>query len=101
MGNQGEPPASPPAGEAQSRRSERAGHVLELYKNYVSTAEAVSDRRQKANAFFLTLNTAIVALVSYLQPSAGGSAEWAADWYRWRGPSSAVSGTGCCAPTAN
>ncbi len=42
-------------------------HYLELYKMYVVTAEKISDRRQSNNSFFLTLNTAIIAVVSYLQ----------------------------------
>jgi hypothetical protein len=71
--SQHDDPSTAPAGSAPPPGAADAGHVLELYKHYVSTAEAVSDRRQQANAFFLTLNTAIVALVSYLQPSAGGS----------------------------
>ncbi len=36
-------------------------HVLEQYKIYVESAERVSSRRNLANTFFLTLNTAIVA----------------------------------------
>jgi hypothetical protein len=55
-----------------------AAHTLDIYKGYVQTVEHVSERRQKANSFFLTLNTAIVALASYLQPAAVGSPlEWA------------------------
>lgn len=42
-------------------------HYLALYKMYASTAEKISDRRQSNNSFFLTLNTAIIAVVSYLQ----------------------------------
>ena len=42
-------------------------HYLELYKLYVEMADNISERRQSANSFFLTINTAIVGLVSYLQ----------------------------------
>ena len=42
-------------------------HYLELYKLYVSTAEAIGERRQKNNSFFLTLNTTIIAVISYVQ----------------------------------
>ena len=52
-------------------------HYLELYKMYANTAEKISDRRQSNNSFFLTLNTAIIAVVSYLQlgEEAGKSTE--------------------------
>ena len=40
-------------------------HLMELYKFYAGTADAVSTRRQSANAFFLTLNTALIALIGY------------------------------------
>jgi hypothetical protein len=42
-------------------------HYLEIYKLYVGMADKISERRQSANSFFLTINTAIVGLVSYLQ----------------------------------
>ena len=40
--------------------------VLDLYKMYVASADKISERRQTANSFFLTLNTTIVGLVGYL-----------------------------------
>jgi hypothetical protein len=42
-------------------------HYLEIYKLYLGMADKISERRQSANSFFLTVNTAIVALVSYVQ----------------------------------
>lgn len=42
-------------------------HYLDIYKMYISTSEKISDRRQTNNSFFLTLNTAIIAVISYLQ----------------------------------
>jgi len=42
------------------------GHLLEQYKLYLEMADRISSRRQSANSFFLSLNTALVALVSYL-----------------------------------
>ncbi len=39
------------------------GTVLELYKNAVEMADRVSSRRAGANTFFLTLNTALAAVV--------------------------------------
>ncbi len=49
--------------------SETAGEqneLLELYKLCVESAEKVSDRRQAANSFFLTINTAVIGLGAYV-----------------------------------
>ena len=45
-------------------------HILEMYKLYVEMADKISERRQTGNSFFLTLNSAIVALVGYVNLSA-------------------------------
>lgn len=42
-------------------------HYLEIYKMYVEATNKISDRRQVANSFFLSINTAIVGLVGYVQ----------------------------------
>lgn len=42
-------------------------HYLEIYKIYVITADKVGVRRQLASSFFLSINTVIIGLVSYLQ----------------------------------
>lgn len=42
-------------------------HLIEIYKLYVKTADNISDRRQSANSFFLTVNTAIIGIISYMQ----------------------------------
>jgi len=44
-------------------------HILEIYKQYVQLTDKISERRQSANSFFLTLNSAIVALVGYVNVS--------------------------------
>ena len=44
---------------------------LELYKLYLATAESVSDRRASANAWMLSINSAIVALYGYLAAAEG------------------------------
>jgi hypothetical protein len=44
-------------------------HAIEIYKMYVEMADKISERRQSANSFFLTLNSAIVALVGYVNLS--------------------------------
>lgn len=40
--------------------------LLEQYKLYVEMADRISSRRQSANSFFLSVNTAIIALISYI-----------------------------------
>ena len=41
-------------------------HLLEQYKIYLTSAENISNRRQSANAFFVTINSALVSLVGYI-----------------------------------
>ncbi|WP_157517731.1 hypothetical protein [Moritella sp. PE36] len=41
-------------------------HLLEQYKIYLTSAENISNRRQTANSFFVTVNTALISLISYL-----------------------------------
>ena len=41
-------------------------HSLEIYKLYVGMADNISARRQSANSFFLTVNTALIAIVGYM-----------------------------------
>jgi len=40
--------------------------ILEIYKTYLQMVDKISDRRQTANSFYLTINTVIVGLISYL-----------------------------------
>jgi len=42
-------------------------HCLEVYKLYVEMADRISTRRQNANSFFLTINSAIIAVLGYVQ----------------------------------
>ena len=41
-------------------------HVLEQYKTYVKSAEKISAQRQKANEYFLAINTALVAVLGFI-----------------------------------
>ena len=41
-------------------------HLLEQYKIYISGVERISDRRQKANEFFLALNAALVTSLGFV-----------------------------------
>lgn len=38
-------------------------HYFDQYKMYVESAEKISDRRQNANNFFLTLNTVLISVI--------------------------------------
>ena len=55
-------------------------HVLEIYKLYVEMADNISERRQSANSFFLTLNSAIVALISYVSISSNNTVQSSFFW---------------------
>src|SRR2546422_7627466 len=50
--------------------SEYASHLMEQYKLYVQMADKISERRQTANTFFLTINTALVAMLGIAWPPA-------------------------------
>ncbi len=52
--------------------SEYKSHVLEQYKLYVEMSDRISERRQAANTYFLTVNTAIVAVLGLLANRADG-----------------------------
>ncbi|WP_193559183.1 RipA family octameric membrane protein [Shewanella donghaensis] len=41
-------------------------HLLEQYKIYLSSAENISNRRQSSNTFFVTLNTTLISLITYI-----------------------------------
>lgn len=48
-------------------------HLLEQYKLYVQMVDKISERRQSANSFFLTINTALVAFLGIVGKSGTGS----------------------------
>ena len=43
-------------------------HYLEIYKLYVEMTYQITGRRQTANSFFLTVNTAVIGLLSAAVP---------------------------------
>jgi hypothetical protein len=49
-------------------------HLLGVYQLYVASAEKISDRRQSANSFFLSLDTAVVGLAGFLALEGGAAA---------------------------
>lgn len=70
------PPAAPPLPEAAS-----AERLDKLFALYLETAEKASERRAKANAWMLTLNTALVSLYGALAKDAALAV--AAPLWRW------------------
>jgi hypothetical protein len=52
--------------------SEYNSHLLAQYELYVEMADRVSERRQAANTYFLTINTALVAMLGIAWSSAIG-----------------------------
>lgn len=43
--------------------SQYKDHLFEQYKLYVESAEKISDRRQNANNYFITINTVLITLL--------------------------------------
>jgi len=54
-------------------------HCLEIYKTFVEMADRISQRRQSANSFFLSINTAVIAAISYV--SFGNKGENSPEFY--------------------
>ena len=54
-------------------------HSLEIYKVYVEMADRISQRREKANSFFLAVNTALIALVAKDIFGGNVAAHWAVE----------------------
>lgn len=48
------------------RPEEYQSHLIEQYKLYVTMADKISERRQSSNSYFLTVNSALLALVGYV-----------------------------------
>lgn len=51
-------------------------HILEMYKLYVEMADRISSRRQNANSFFLSINSAIIGFVGYVKLSETNQYNW-------------------------
>jgi hypothetical protein len=43
-------------------------HYMTLYSDYVSSADSISSRRNSANSFFLSINTAYFGVTGYFKP---------------------------------
>jgi hypothetical protein len=53
---------------------EYQNHLLEQYKLYVQMADKISERRQSANTFFLTVNTTLIAFLGVIAKLGVGGA---------------------------
>ena len=51
-------------------------HLLDQYKLYVEMADRISQRRTTANSYFLTVNSAILAFVGYLNSKSSDEYLW-------------------------
>src|SRR5690349_5977744 len=51
-------------------------HLLEQYKLCVEMADKISERRQSANSYFLSVNTALLAFVGYVTTKETGEYLW-------------------------
>lgn len=51
-------------------------HLLDQYKLYVEMADRISARRQTANSYFLSINTALVGFVGYLTSKESSDYYW-------------------------
>ena len=43
-----------------------SAHILEMWKTYLEMTDRISDRRERANVFFVTLHTGVFAVVGFL-----------------------------------
>lgn len=41
-------------------------HILEMYKIYLEMTDRISNRRQSANSFFLSINSALIGFIGYI-----------------------------------
>jgi hypothetical protein len=51
-------------------------HILDIYKIYIEMADRISNRRQNANSFFLTINSAIIGFGGYVKTSKLNDNNW-------------------------
>lgn len=55
-------------------------HLLAQYKLYVEMTDHVNSRRQTANTFFLSINTALIGLLGYINPNYASQSEMTFLW---------------------
>lgn len=67
---------NPEATESYGSGEKKKDHLLEQYKTYLGSAEQISNRRQTANSFFVSINTALLAFVGYMNSAEGNGAHY-------------------------
>jgi hypothetical protein len=68
---------NPQSDEASYPINERyCADLLEQYKLYVEMADRISERRQSANSYFLSVNSAILAFVGYVTSKESSDYLW-------------------------
>jgi len=55
-----------PSGHAYESKEKYQAHLFEQYRLYVDMADRISSRRQTANSYFLSINTALLGFVGYV-----------------------------------
>lgn len=51
--------------QAYETKDKYQAHLLDQYKLYVEMADRISSRRQSANSYFLSINTALLGFIGY------------------------------------
>jgi hypothetical protein len=59
-----------------SKQDDYQIHLLEQYKLYVGLADKISERRQSANTYFLSINSALLGFVGYITSSNSNEYLW-------------------------
>jgi hypothetical protein len=65
-----------PEAEPYPSNEKYQAHLLDQYKLYVEMADRISARRQTANSYFLTINTALLGFVGYVTVKETGDYVW-------------------------
>ena len=65
-----------PSEHAYESKEKYQAHLFEQYKLYVEMADRISSRRQTANSYFLSINTALLGFVGYINTKDTGTFLW-------------------------
>jgi len=65
-----------PAEQQYPANEKLQAHLLEQYKLYVEMADRISARRQSANSYFLTVNTALLGFTGYITTKDSSNYLW-------------------------
>lgn len=65
-----------PEGQTYPSNEKWYSHLLDQYKLYVEMADRISQRRNTANTYFLSVNSAILAFVGYLTSKENSDYMW-------------------------